>query len=142
MRYAFTDTTNEENRVREVIKSFYADFNSHGWAHAVNYTTEDWVHINPLGGATHGRGAVIKELEEVHSTFLNGVSDTIQDISMSFATAEVAIVTVISQMSTFTTPDDVKHENERHIRTFVVVQRNDRWLIMQDQNTTVARLQA
>jgi hypothetical protein len=32
----------------------------------------------------------------------------------------------------------VKHENERHIRTFVLVRRNDRWLIMQDQNTAVA----
>jgi uncharacterized protein (TIGR02246 family) len=138
MQDASAETTAEETRVREVVKSFYADFNSHGWAHAVNYTTEDWVHINPLGGSTRGRDAVLKELEEVHSTFLKGVSDTIQDMAVSFATADVAVVTVVSQMNTFTTPDGVKHENERHIRTFVLVQRNDRWLIMQDQNTAVA----
>jgi uncharacterized protein (TIGR02246 family) len=135
---AFGQRQSDEEQVRATVRSFYADFNSHGWAHAVNYTTEDWVHINPLGGSTRGREAVLKELEEVHNTFLKGVSDTIQDMAVSFATADVAIVTVVSQMSTFTTPDGVKHENERHIRTFVLVRRNDRWLIMQDQNTAVA----
>ena len=133
-------TANDESRVREVVESFYADFNSHGWVHAVNYTTEDWVHINPLGGCTRGRDAVLKELEEVHSTFLKGVSDTIQQMAVRFVTTDVAIVTVTSQMSTFITPDGTKHENEQHIRTFVLVRRNDHWMITQDQNTAAARL--
>jgi uncharacterized protein (TIGR02246 family) len=135
----FAETPAEEKRVREVVQSFYADFNSHGWAHAVNYTTEDWVHINPLGGRSRGRDAVLKELEEVHSTFLKGVSDTIEEMAVTFAGANVAVATVASRMSTFTTPDGTKHENEQHIRTFVLVRRNERWMIMQDQNTAVAR---
>jgi uncharacterized protein (TIGR02246 family) len=138
IRHASADTTGDENRVREVVKSFYADFNSHGWAHAADYTTEDWAHINPLGGWTRGRDAVLKELEEVHSTFLKGVSDTIEDMAVRFASADVAVVTVVSRMSTFTTPDGAKHENEQHIRTFVLVRRNERWRIIQDQNTAVA----
>src|SRR5437868_15269900 len=73
---AFSQQQSNEDQVRSTVRSFYADFNSHGWAHAVNYTTEDWIHINPLGGWTRGRDAVLKELEQVHSTFLNGVSDT------------------------------------------------------------------
>ena len=36
-------------------------------------------------------------------------------------------------------PDGVKHENEVHIRTFVVAKRSKGWVIVQDQNTTVAR---
>ena len=135
---ALTQTASEENRVGEVVKSFYADFNSHSWTRAANYTTEDWVHINPLGGWTRGRDAVLKELEEVHSTFLKGVSDTIQEMAVRFASVNVAVVTVTSRMSTFITPDGSKHENEQHIRTFVLVWRNEHWLIMQDQNTTVA----
>jgi uncharacterized protein (TIGR02246 family) len=131
-----------EDRVRSSVRSFYDDFNSHGWAHAVNYTTEDWVHINPLGGSTRGRDAVLKELEQVHRTFLNGVSDTIEDMTVKFASPEVAVATVTSQMSTFTTPDGTKHENEQHIRTFILIRRNDRWMIMQDQNTAVARPKA
>jgi len=135
-------TANEEKRVREVVQSFYADFNSHGWNHAVTYTTEDWAHINPLGGWTRGRDAVLNELEEVHSTFLKGVSDTIEEMAVTFASANVAVATVTSRMSTFTTPDGAKHENEQHIRTFVLVRRNEHWMIMQDQNTAVARLKA
>jgi len=41
------------------------------------------------------------------------------------------------RMSPFTSPDGVEHGLERHIRTFVVVKRGDRWRIMQDQNTTI-----
>jgi uncharacterized protein (TIGR02246 family) len=142
IEHALAQAGGDEKRVREVVRSFYADFNSHGWTHAVNYTTEDWVHINPLGGWTRGRDAVLKELEQVHSTFLKGVSDAIQDLDVKFANPEVAVATVTSQMSTFTTPDGTKHENEQHIRTFILVRRDDRWMIMQDQNTAVARPKA
>jgi uncharacterized protein (TIGR02246 family) len=142
MGEALAQTASEENRVREVVRSFYADFNSHVWTHAVNYTTEDWTHINPLGGWTRGRDAVLKELEEVHSTFLKGVSDTIKEMDVRFASRNVAVVTVTSQMSTFTTPDGTMHENEQHIRTFALVRHNEQWMIMHDQNTAVARPKA
>jgi uncharacterized protein (TIGR02246 family) len=132
------ETPLQEKPVREVVQRFYAGFNSHGWTQAADYTTEDWNHVNPGGGWTRGRAAVLKELEEVHSTFLKGVSDTVEELVVRFASSDVAVVTVTSRMSTFTMPDGVRHENEQHIRTFVVVQRNNKWLIMQDQNTTVA----
>jgi hypothetical protein len=35
----------------------------------------------------------------------------------------------------FTLPDGVTYDSVRQIRTFVVVKREGRWLIMQDQNT-------
>jgi uncharacterized protein (TIGR02246 family) len=125
----------EEKPVRQAVQSFYDAFNSHDFGRAAEYTTEDWVHINPLGGWTRGREAVLKELKEVHSTFLKGVSDTPEEISVRFATQDVAVATVPSRTSTFTTPDGVKHENEQQIRTFVLVKRGGKWLIMQDQNT-------
>ena len=75
----------------------------------------------------------------MHTTFLKGVSDTIESMDIRFATPDVAVVTVTSRMSTFTTPDGVKRENELHIRTFVVVKRSGRWLIIQDQHTLIAR---
>ncbi len=132
-------TPNEEKQVRQTVESFYADFNAHEFGRVAEYTTEDWNHINPFGGRTRGRDAVLKELNEVHATFLKGVSDTIDDMDVRFATSDVAVVTVTSRMSIFTTPDGVKRENERHIRTFVVVKRKSQWLIMQDQNTPVGR---
>lgn len=128
-------TSGEEAQARRAVQSFYDSFNSHDFSRVPEFTTEDWTHINPLGGWTRGRKAVLKELEEVHSTFLKGVTDTVEEMSVRFATPDVAVVTVPSKVSTYTTPDGVKHENERAIRTFVVVKRGGKWLIMQDQNT-------
>ena len=132
-------TPSNEAQVRKTVQAFYAAFNSHGFDRAAEFTSEDWNHINPGGGWTRGREAVLKELREVHGTFLKGVTDTITSLDVRFATADVAVATVTSQMSTFTMPDGVRHENEAHIRTFVVVRRGTRWLIVQDQNTAVAR---
>jgi uncharacterized protein (TIGR02246 family) len=84
-----------------------------------------------------GREEVLKEVKEVHSTFLKGVSDTIEQMDVRLANADVAVATVTSRVSTFTTPDGVKHENEQQVRTLVVVKRGARWLIMQDHNTIV-----
>jgi uncharacterized protein (TIGR02246 family) len=133
----FAYLPSDEEEVRQAVQSFHAAFNQHDFKSAEEYTTEDWNHINPLGGWTRGRDAVLKELKEVHSTFLKGVSATIEDTSVRFASRDVAVVTVINRSSTFTTPDGAKHENEQSIRTFVVVKRSGRWLIMQDQNTFI-----
>ena len=114
---AVAQSQNREKQVRQAVQSFYDAFNTHGFKRAAEFTTEDWNHINPFGGRTRGRAPVLKELNEVHSTFLKGVSDTVEDMDVRFATPEVAVVTVASRMSTFTTPDGVKRENERHIRS-------------------------
>ncbi len=127
----------DERQVRDVVQAFYASFNSHGWSRAAEFTTEDWNHINPGGGWTRGRAAVLLELEAVHQTFLKGVSDTVEEMTVRFASPDVAIVTVTSRVSPFMTPDGVVHRNEQHLRTFVLVRREQRWLIMQDQNTVV-----
>lgn len=136
---ACNQTPNQENEVRQAVQSFYNDFNSHNFGRVVEYTTEDWNHINPFGGITSGREPVLKELKEVHESFLKGVSSTIEDMSVRFAAPEVAVVIVTNRMGTYTTPDAVKHENERQIKTFVVVKRNGKWLIMHDQNTLIGR---
>nr|AIA14052.1 conserved hypothetical protein [uncultured bacterium] len=127
-----------ETQVRKTVQTFYDAFNAHGFERATEYTTEDWNHINPFGGITRGREETLKDLRAVHASFLKGVTDTVEEMSVRFATRDVAVVNVISRMSTYTTPDGITRQNERHFRTFVVVKRNGRWLIMQDQNTTVA----
>ena len=125
----------QETRVRKVVQSFYDAFNSHDFSRVPEFTAEDWTHINPLGGWTRGRSAVLKELKEVHATFLKGVTDIPEEMEVRFATMNAAIVTVPSKMSSHTTPDGVRRENQKQIRTFILVKRDSRWLIMQDQNT-------
>ena len=128
-----------EAQVRQAVQAFYAAFNSpNGFERAADFASEDWNHINPLGGRTNGRTAVLKEVLEVHRTFLKGVSDTVTQIDVRMATPEVGVATVASDLGAYTTPDGVKHKSEHQIRTFVVVKRGARWLIMQDHNTFVA----
>jgi uncharacterized protein (TIGR02246 family) len=128
-------TIHQETKVLKAVQSFYAAFNAHDFSKIPEFTTEDWTHINPLGGWTRGRQAVLNELHEVHATFLKGVSDTPEEMEVRFATKNAAIVTVPSTMSPYSTPDGVRHENQKQIRTFILVKRLNQWLIMQDQNT-------
>ena len=130
---------NDETAARKPVELFYAAFDQ-GFVGPADFAAEDWVHINPYGGWTRGRTNVLKEVRAVHATFLKGVTDKIERTEVRLVSREVAVVTVVSLMSTFTTPDGVNHENEQHIRTFVVVKRSGRWLVIQDQNTTITRL--
>jgi uncharacterized protein (TIGR02246 family) len=130
-----------EAAVRPAIRAFYKAFDN-GFVGPADYATEDWNHINPLGGRDRSREATLKTVRKVHQTFLKGTTDTIENMDIRFADQNVAVGTVTSIGSPFTSPDGVKHGAERHIRTFVVVNRGGRWLIMQDHNTMVIELVA
>jgi len=128
-----------ETAVRIAIQAFYKAFDD-GFFAPADYATEDWNHINPYGGRNQGREATRKTLREVHQTFLKGTTDTIETMDIRFAAEDVAVGTVTSMLSPFTSPDGVKHGAEQYIRTFIVVKKGGRWLIMQDHNTKVVEL--
>jgi uncharacterized protein (TIGR02246 family) len=132
-------TSKAEAGARRAVQSFFEAFNAHNFDRASDFTTADWNHINPFGGRTDGREEVLKELQQVHSTFLKGVARTIEETSVRFASRDAAIVTVVSRMGAYTTPDGEKHENEQLITTFIVVKRGLKWMIMQDQTNLVRR---
>jgi uncharacterized protein (TIGR02246 family) len=129
--------SDREAKVRAVVAEFYRNFDE-GFGDPADYATEDWYHISPYGGIDKGRDSTMKDVREVHQTFLKGTKDKIRNIDIRLASNDVAVATVTSEMSPFTSPDGLKHRVEGHVRTFVVVKRQDRWLIMQDQNTTIA----
>ena len=126
----------KEAEVRSTIEAFYKAFND-GFTKPADYAAEDWNHIDPLGGRHRGRESVLKAVREVHQSFLKGATDTIESMDIRFAAPDVAVGTVVSLGSAVTTPDGVKHGPGRAIRTFVVVRRDGRWLIMQDHNTFI-----
>jgi len=127
--------------VRTAVQAFYKAFDD-GFVGPADYAAEDWNHIGPYGSRDRGREATLKNVRALHQTFLKGTTDTIEDMDIRFATEDVAVATVTSVASPFTSPDRVKHGVEPHIRTFVVVKHGGRWLIMQDHNTTVIPLPA
>ena len=132
---------NRDAQVRAAVNAFYQSFDE-GFTRPADYATEDWYHINPYGGVDKGRDATMQTVRAVHQTFLKGTTDKVKDIDIRFASDDVAVATVTSETSPFTSPDGVNHGVEGHLRTFIVVQRGDRWRIMQDHNTTIVPLPA
>ncbi len=93
-----------------------------------------------MGGVDKGHDEVLKTVRSVHQSFLKGVMMTVDTMSIRFITPDVAIADVIHKISTYTTPDGKKHENERQIKTYVVVKKMGKWLLTHDHNTIRAFL--
>jgi uncharacterized protein (TIGR02246 family) len=126
----------KDTQVRATIQTFYKNFNE-GFTAPADYATEDWNHINPNGGRNQGREATLTRVREVHQTFLKGAKESIESMDVRFAADDVAVGTVISVSAPFVSPDGTNHDVQRGIRTFVIVKRGGRWLIMQDRKTTI-----
>ena len=134
---SFGQNSQNEQLVKNVVLAFQDDFNEGGFKNAKLYTTADWVHINPGGGITKGREEVLKEVRAVHQTFLKGVSLTTESIAIRFLTPTVAIADVIHKSSEYELPQGVKHQNERQMKTYIIVRRKNKWLLTLDQNTVI-----
>jgi uncharacterized protein (TIGR02246 family) len=130
-------SSQDKEAVKKAVIAFQEDFNDGSFNNAAAYSTADWEHINPGGGIDKGRDNVLKTVRAVHQTFLKGVTMRIESIDIRFLTRDVAIADVIHQVDTYTTPDGFKHENERHIKTYVVVKKKEKWLLAQDHNTVI-----
>ena len=127
-----------EQLVKNVVLAFQDDFNKGGFKNVEFYTTKDWEHINPGGGITKGREAVLKEVRAVHQTFLKGVSLTIESITIRFLTPTVAIADVVHKSSDYELPQGVKHQNERQRKTYIIMKKQNKWWLTLDQNTVIA----
>ncbi len=96
--------SDDEQLVREVVKSFVTDYNNGDFKNAM----------------------------------LRGVSITTESMTVRFVTHDVALVNAIHKSDTYVTPEDgVKHENERQMKTYVVIKHNGKWLLALDQNTII-----
>jgi uncharacterized protein (TIGR02246 family) len=132
-----SQTASDSQQVKKVIYAFQEDFNEGSFKKAEDYTTPDWVHINPGGGIDKGRDSVLKVVRAVHQTFLKDVSMRIESLDIRFITTDVAIANVIHNVDDYTTPDGVLHDNERHVKSYIVVKQKGKWLLYQDQNTAI-----
>lgn len=130
-------TQADEESVKKVVLDFVEDFNEGSFKNADNYATVDWDHINPGGGIDIGREATLNTVRAVHQTFLKGVSMTTDSMKVKFVSPEVALVTGYHSIDTYVTPDSVRHENERQIKSYVIVKQNGKWLLTLDHNTSI-----
>lgn len=62
---------------------------------------------------------------------------TTDSMKLKFISPEVALVTGYHSIDSYVTPDSVKHENERQIKSYVIVKQNGKWLMTLDHNTII-----
>ncbi len=125
--------------VKEVVITFQKDFNDGSFKNAINYTTDDWEHLNPMGGITKGRNDVLKEVRMVHQDFLKGVTMTIESMTVRFITPDVAVADVIHKMDDYELPKGALHQNQRQLKTYIIIRQNGKWLLTHDQNTIITQ---
>lgn len=130
-------SSQDKEAVKKVVLAFQNDFNDGSFKYADSYSTPDWRHINPGGGIDKGQDSVLITVRAVHQGFLKGVTMQIESMDIRFITPEVAIADVVHKMDKYTTPDGMRHENERQIKTYVVVKQKEKWLLAQDHNTII-----
>ena len=136
---SFGQNSQDEQLVKNVVLAYQDDYNNGGFKNAASYTTKDWEHINPIGGISKGRDEVLKELQPLVQTLLPGVTLSLESITIRFLSPSVAIANVVHKSSDYEFPAGVKHQNERHMKTYVIVKKQSKWLLAPDQNTIIVR---
>jgi len=132
-------SSQDEQLIRNVVKSFVSDYNNGDFKNASFYTSIDWVHINPGGGITRGREDVLNEVRAIHQTMLKGVKITIDTMTIRFVTTDVAMLNAVHTSDTYITPKNgIRHEKEKQMKTYVVVRQKGKWLLTLDQNTIIS----
>ena len=134
---SFAQSSDDEQSVKKVVFAYQDDYNDGRFKNVELYTTKDWEHINPIGGITKGRDEVMKELRPLCQTILKGVSLTVESITIRFLSPTVAIANVVHKCSDYEFPQGVKHQNERHRKTYIIVKNKNKWLLTLDQNTII-----
>ena len=134
---SFGQNSQDEQLVKNVVLAYQDDYNDGAFKNVESYTTIDWEHINPIGGMTKGRDEVMKELRPLCQTILKGVTLTVESITVRFLSPSVAIANVVHTCSDYEFPPGVKHQHERHMKTYIIVKKQNKWLLTLDQNTII-----
>jgi uncharacterized protein (TIGR02246 family) len=127
----------DEDAVRKIVLDFQEDFNEGSFKKAETYTTNDWIHIHPLGGIDIGRKPVLRTVREVHQSFLKGITMTTDSMQVRFIRPEVALVIAYHTLDDYITPDNVKHVNQQNIKSYIIIKEDGKWLMAFDHNTIV-----
>ena len=134
---SFGQNSKDEQLVKNVVLAYQDDYNDGRFKNVESYTTEDWEHINPIGGITKGRDSVMSELRPLCQTILKGVTMTVESMTVRFLSPTVAMANVVHRCSDYEFPQGVKHQNERHMKTYIIVKKEGNWLLTLDQNTII-----
>lgn len=139
LQSTYAQSKKDVQDIRKTIILFQEDFNEGSFRNSKEYTTNDWIHINPGGGISVSRDSVLKEVRNIHQTALKGMSMTISNSKIKFVAPGIAIANVVHNISIYEMPKGVIHENERQRKTYLFIKRKGKWLLTLDQNTIIQK---
>ena len=99
--------------------------------------TPDGELVNPVGMCWKGRPTIEKALTILHRTIFKNANTSTDETRVRFVAPHVAVAMSRGHASTYTTPDGhaVPASDER--ATYVLVERDGRWLVTSGQITTI-----
>ena len=79
----------------------------------------------------------LTNVRAVHRSFLKNVSMDLDSMRVRFIKPDVAIVTAFHSIDDYTTPDGVRHEHERQVKSYVILKQDGKWILTLDHNTII-----
>jgi ketosteroid isomerase-like protein len=126
-------TEGTEGEVADVVRAFFERFNDHSFADADEFTEADWQFVSPAGVWHQGRKEAVERIGEAHETFLAGVGLRLDDMSITFATDDVAVVTTTNTEFVMNSQGP-----RRQLRsTFVVRESDGQWSLALTQHAFI-----
>jgi ketosteroid isomerase-like protein len=114
------------------VAAYIAALNAHSFDNAADFASADWNYINPKGVWSRGRDASVASLKKLEAGVLKGVTFRIERASIQYASSDVALVTMTSLASNYVPAEALERA------TFVVVKEHGKWLMLENQVTTVS----
>jgi len=127
-----------EKPIQQLVSAFMSAWNKHD-AHAFAGTfTEDADFTNVRGVGAHGRNAIEQFHATVFETIFKQSHQTATDVRTRFVASNVASVDVRWEMTGSTAPDGTPIPLRKGLLTWLVTERDGRWLItvMHNQDLT------
>lgn len=137
-----TGTAADEKAVRQTIDAMMTSWKNHSYADIANWTTPDVDWVNSVGMWWKGRSEMQQAHQAYHDTMFRNTGSRLEEVTIRFVTADVAIVHLLSHLDAFYPPDGIDHGSNKRpesddMATLVFVKRNSKWLLTAGENIAV-----
>lgn len=114
------------------VAAYVAALNAHAFDNAADFATEDWNEIGPTGVWSRGRDAVVASLSKLEAAILKDVTFHVESAAIEYASPDVALVTMTTVAVNYHPTEEARERG-----SFVVVNQNNQWRLLNTQVSTV-----
>lgn len=135
---AVVNGATDEQRVRDVLRSFDEAFNRHDADAVAALYTDDAEFVNVAGMWWRGRAEIKRGTAFVLTNIFQNTRLQTDSVSVRFPTHDTALAVVTQHtVGSFVLPDGTRIASTNNLLTYFLVKRKGRWLIAGGQNTEI-----